>query len=155
LNNAGDTVSLQISCTDSAGETLAYSGTLPPGLTISASGQISGAPTTAGTVPSSVTATDTSGHSGHATFTWTIGQIALTCSDQVNNVGDAVSLQITATDPANEGLTYSGTLPPGLTINASGQISGAPTTAGTFPSSVTATDSLGGTGSCSFTWTVN
>ena len=156
----GTPASLQVTATDSAGETLAYSGgTLPPGLTIDATGLTTGTPTTAGTYPVTVTATDTSGHSGHTTFTWTISGSSVTCTspgDQVNTVGDAVSLQITATDSAGETLAYSGgTLPPGLTIDATGLITGTLTTAGTYPVTVTATDTSGGTGSCSFTWTVN
>ena len=117
-----DPVSLQVSCTDSAGEALIYSGTgLPPGLGISSGGLITGTLTTAGTYTVTVTATDTSGQNGHTTFAWTISGSSVTCTspgDQVNTVGDAVSLQITATDSAGETLTYSGgTLPPGLTID--------------------------------------
>jgi subtilase family serine protease len=67
-------VSLQISASDSAsGQTLTYSATgLPAGLSISSSGLISGTPTTAGTYSVTVTATDTTGASGSASFTWTV-----------------------------------------------------------------------------------
>jgi subtilase family serine protease len=71
----GTAASLQISATDSAsGQTLTYSATgLPAGLSISAStGLISGTPTTAGTSSVTVTAKDTTGASGSASFTWTI-----------------------------------------------------------------------------------
>jgi serine/threonine protein kinase len=158
VNNVGDTVSLQIICIDSAGEALTYSGTgLPPGLGISSSGLITGTLTTAGTYSVTVTASDTSGHSGHTTFTWIFD--AVTCTnpgDQVNNVGDTVSLQIICIDSAGEALTYSGTgLPPGLGISSSGLITGTLTTAGTYSLTVMATDTSGISGSCSFTWTVN
>jgi Glycosyl hydrolase family 48/Cellulose binding domain/Putative Ig domain len=72
----GTAASLQIQATDSAsGQTLTYSATgLPTGLTISpATGLISGTPTTAATYSVAVTATDTTGASGSASFTWTIG----------------------------------------------------------------------------------
>jgi len=72
----GTATSLQISASDSAaGQTLAYSASgLPSGLSISsATGLISGTPTTAGTSNVTVTATDTTGASGSASFTWTIG----------------------------------------------------------------------------------
>jgi hypothetical protein len=71
----GTAVSLQISASDSAsGQTLTYSATgLPAGLSISSSsGLISGTPTTAGTSSVTVTATDTTGAHGSASFSWTI-----------------------------------------------------------------------------------
>jgi Putative Ig domain/Domain of unknown function (DUF222) len=95
-----------------------------------------------------------------AAFTWTILPPTVTCTnpgDPGGTVGVAISpLQITCTDSAGEALTYSGTLPPGLAIDpATGLITGTLTTAGTYGATVTATDTSGSTGSCSFTWTVN
>jgi cellulase/cellobiase CelA1 len=65
---------LQIQGTDSAAsQTLTYTATgLPPGLTISGSGLITGTPATAGSATATVTATDGTGASGSATFTWTV-----------------------------------------------------------------------------------
>src|SRR5487761_1862932 len=71
----GIAVSLQIHATDSAsGQTLTYSATgLPAGLSINSStGLISGTPTTAQTTSVTVTAKDTTGASGSASFTWTV-----------------------------------------------------------------------------------
>jgi len=71
----GTPVSLQIHASDSAsGQTLTYSATgLPAGLSInSSSGLISGTPTTAATYSVTVKATDTTGASGSASFSWTI-----------------------------------------------------------------------------------
>jgi acetylxylan esterase len=66
---------LQIHATDSAsGQTLTYAATgLPPGLSISSSGLITGTPSTAGTSNVTVSAADSTGASGSASFTWTIG----------------------------------------------------------------------------------
>jgi serine/threonine-protein kinase len=157
--NVGDAVSLQITAADSAGEALTYSGTLPPGLAIDpGTGLITGTLTTAGTYGATVTATDTSSSTGSCSFAWTIAtHVTVACpGDQVNTVGDAVSLQCTATDSAGEALTYSGTLPPGLAIDpGTGLITGTLTTAGTYGVTVTATDTSSSTGSASFTWTVN
>jgi hypothetical protein len=77
---------------------------------------------------------------------------------QTGTVGTAKSLQITATDSASgQTLTYSATgLPAGLTISSStGLISGTPTTAGTYNTTVTARDTTGAQGTASFTWTIS
>jgi O-glycosyl hydrolase len=65
---------LQIQGTDSAaGQTLTYTaGGLPTGLSISSSGLITGTPSAAGSFNVTVTATDTTGASGSASFTWAI-----------------------------------------------------------------------------------
>jgi hypothetical protein len=75
----GTPASLQISAADStAGQTLAYTATgLPAGLTInSSSGLISGTPTATATAAVTVTAFDSAGEYGSASFTWTIGGCA-------------------------------------------------------------------------------
>lgn len=70
----GTAASLQIQAADTAGGTLSYSAAaLPAGLSISASsGLISGTPTTAATSNVTVTATDSTGPSGSASFSWVI-----------------------------------------------------------------------------------
>jgi len=162
----GTAASLQISASDSAsGQTLTYSATgLPAGLSISSSGLISGTPTASGSNSVVVTATDTTGAKGTASFTWTVNAATgntvtvTTPAAQTGTVGTAASLQISASDSASgQTLTYSATgLPTGLSISSStGLISGTPTTAGTYSVTVTATDTTGAKGSASFTWTIS
>ena len=77
---------------------------------------------------------------------------------QTNSVEQNVSLQIHASDSADNPLHYTATdLPAGLTINASsGVIGGSPIAPGTAPNVVvTATDSTGASGQASFSWTIN
>ncbi|HUX74959.1 MAG TPA: ricin-type beta-trefoil lectin domain protein [Steroidobacteraceae bacterium] len=73
-NVAGGKYSLAIKGTSSGGHPLAWSATgLPAGMTISAStGVISGKFSTAATYTTKVTAKDTAGASGSATFTWKV-----------------------------------------------------------------------------------
>ena len=71
---AGTAVSLQIEPADPVtGQTLSFSATgLPPGLSISAGGLITGTPSTAGTYRPTVKVTDGHGHSGSVSFGWTV-----------------------------------------------------------------------------------
>jgi hypothetical protein len=91
-STVGTAASLQITATDSAsGQTLTYSATgLPAGLSInSSSGLISGTPSAAGTDSVTVTAKDTTGASGSASFTWTISSSGTgTCTSTANVVGN-------------------------------------------------------------------
>ncbi|MGW1596908.1 putative Ig domain-containing protein, partial [Streptomyces sp. NPDC002343] len=75
---------------------------------------------------------------------------------QSSTAGTAVSLQIQASSTNSGALTYSASgLPSGLTINGStGLITGTPTAAGSYNTTVTVTDSTGATGTATFAWTV-
>ena len=163
-NRVGTAVTpLQVSAVDSlSGQTLTYSATgLPAGLTISASGLITGTPTTAKVSSVAVTATDALGASGSATFTWTVLANVVTVTtpgSQTTARSTTVSLPIVASDtnPAAT-FTYSATnLPTGLTINAStGVISGkTSTTTASKSVKVTVKDNFGSSGSTTFTWRV-
>jgi hypothetical protein len=163
-NVDGDTVSLQMIASDSAGLTLTYSATsLPSGLSIgSSTGLISGTLTnTAHTnSPYSVTVTASDGtHSASQTFNWTVARLSVPNPGNLSNLeGTTVSLQITATDSGGTPSYSSTNLPTGLSINSStGLISGTIGTAahGSSPYTVTVT-ATDGTNSASqtFMWTV-
>ncbi|WP_416956618.1 putative Ig domain-containing protein [Streptomyces sp. Agncl-13] len=87
----GSAASLQISGSDSAGAALTYSATgLPTGLSISSAGLISGTASTAGTYAVTVTAKDSTGASGSASFTWTVstsGGGSCTSTQLLGNAG--------------------------------------------------------------------
>ena len=145
---------LQIVATDGNSDPLAFSATgLPAGLVISAAGLVTGTPTTAGSDTVTVTANDGRGGTASATFSWTIAAanvapVVTNPGSQSGTVGEAVSLQIVATDGNGDALTYSATgLPAGLVISASGLVTGTPTTAGANTVTVTANDGRGGTAS--------
>jgi hypothetical protein len=119
---------------------------LPPGLTLSAAGGLSGTPTTAGTFSIVVTATDAAGNTASGTFRVTIApQLVVTPSSIPGAVvGNAISpVQLTATGGTPPYQWQSANLPPGLTLALNGTLSGTPSAAGTFPFTVLAVDSNG------------
>ena len=75
---------------------------------------------------------------------------------QTSERGSSVALQIFADTAGTQSLTYSATgLPPGLSIHpTSGTISGTPTTAGLFNTTVTVTDGINPPTNIAFTWTI-
>ncbi len=168
-DNSGTAITpLPISATDSdTSEVLTYGATgLPSGLSIdSTTGVISGTPATATGSPFTVhvTATDTTGASGSATFTWTIHNVVTVTNpgNQSGRAGTPFSLTMSATDsdPSITTFTWTntGTLPPGLSLSSStGVISGTPTTAigSPFTVHVTATDSTGASDTVTFSFTI-
>ncbi|HEY6788745.1 MAG TPA: GH25 family lysozyme, partial [Trebonia sp.] len=136
-----------LSALDGQAVTYSAAGGLPPGLTVSSTGLITGTPTAAGSYQVSITATAGSA-SSTVSFVWAVaGTITMAPqASQSMTVGTPASLQVSATD-TNVGLsgytspafTASG-LPPGLSFTSSGAsassatstglISGWPSTAG-------------------------
>ena len=140
--------------------TLSESGSLPAGLTFTAStGTLSGTSTASGTFNISVLATDSVGATASGNYTLTINPaVSLSPSSlPASTVGVAYSQKFTATGGTGSiTLSESGALPAGLTFTAStGTLSGTPTASGTFNISVLATDSVGATTSDSYSLTVN
>ncbi len=164
-NSEGDAVSLQLVVDSNASPNLTYSGSgLPAGLSLdTSSGIISGtvAPGDANDSPYTVTVSATDGNNTSSTsFSWTITHILVTQPDaQISAPGATASLQIQASDPDGDSLTYSATgLPAGLTIHAStGLISGttASDAGSATPYNVTVSVSDGSvTATTSFSWSV-
>jgi len=154
-------VSLQLAGNSSGSNPLQWAATgLPPGLTISSSGLITGTATTAGTYTPVVYASDDTGATGSAGLTWNVVADTVTVTNpgsQASFAQAAVKLQLSGSSsagliPLSWGFD---TVPAGMRINTStGLITGAPYNAGSWPVAPTATDTGGVTGSASFTWTV-
>ena len=136
------------------------SGALPPGLTLSSGGVLSGSPTASGSFNFTVTATDALTYTGTQAYTVTVV------------AAPTITLAPTSMPAANENLAYSqtvtatggtapygyavssGALPPGLTLSSGGVLSGSPTASGSFNFTVTATDAMTYTASQSYTLAV-
>ena len=137
--------------------TAAAGSSLPPGLSI-VGNLIRGVPTTPGTYNVVVTVTDSSSPVMNVSANYSI-TINLPPPPVVNTTAPpngAVNLPFSFTFTASQGyapLTWSetGALPAGLTLSASGVLSGTPTAMGQFPITVTAQDQFGQAGSQGFT----
>jgi len=142
------------------------SGSLPAGLALSTSGDITGTPTQAGTTSFTVKATDSSSPAETATQSLSItiaaagGPLQITTlSLPSGQVGTAYSTSLAAiggTTPYSWSVT-SGSLPAGVSLNAtSGAISGTPTTAETSSFTIQVKDSsvTPGTATRSFSVTI-
>lgn len=147
--------------TSLAGQTaVTYSSAgLPPNLTMSSSGQITGTPTTIGRY--SVTVTPSTGVPSTMTFTWDVhGSLTVTSpGNHTTTAGSPLWLRVTDTDQDGSSfppspLAVSG-LPPGLSMTSSGVISGWPFRPGSYNVTVSASDGLYASGSAAFTITVN
>ncbi|GID31008.1 putative Ig domain-containing protein [Paractinoplanes brasiliensis] len=128
---------------------------LPAGLTMNGAGLITGTPAAAGVTPLvSTTVTDRLNRSDSSfiTFTVVLPPTVTPPTTPGNHVGEAVSLPVTAANGVGPYVFTAAGLAPGLSIDAAtGQITGTVTTAGTYATTITATDQNGvaGTGSYS------
>jgi hypothetical protein len=137
--------------------TWSESGALPMGMNFLA-GVLSGTPTQMGSFPFTVTATDANGCAGSRSYILDvcplITVIPSTLPDPV--VGFYYYKVFTASGGAAPyTFSYTGSLPQGLHLSASGTLSGTPTSGGFYAFTVTATDSNGCTGSVSFNFTIS
>lgn len=139
----------------------AVPGSLPPGLTLSPGGMLSGTPTAAGSFSFSVTATDSS--TGAGPFSKTSGALTLVVATPTmafnpggptfNAVPGQPFTQTFGVTGGTAPYTYalsvlSGAMPTGVSFNATtGTLSGTPTSAGSVTFAIIATDSSTGSGS--------
>ena len=159
----GQTVSTTV---EASGGTTPYtwsvsSGTLPAGISLNAStGALTGTPTTAGAATFTIAVTDNASQQGTRELTWTVNAAPsiTTASLAETTVGATYSATLVATGGTGS-LTWSvasGTLPAGLSLNAStGAITGTPSAAGAAAVTFRATDSNSVYASAELTLTVN
>ena len=159
----GDLFHTQLTATGGSGKSYTFTASdLPSGLTLSATGLLSGTPTsnTGSPLKFTVTVGDSNGSTTSHNYTLTVDP-ALAISPAtlaVATVGNKVSKQLTATGGSEKGYTFTASgLPSWLTLTSAGLLSGTPTTATTSPLqiTVTVTDSIKATGSISYTLTIN
>lgn len=125
-------------------------GTLPTGLSLDPSGELSGTPTQSGAFSLTVEAEDGNGQTGMRIYDLTVTTPTLDvtpASLSPGVAGTAYSQALTASGGI-EPYTFTvtgGALPAGIVVTSAGMISGTPTVAGNFSFSVTVTDSTAGT----------
>lgn len=125
-------------------------GALPEGLALSAEGVLSGTPRDGGPFDFSVIAKDAHGYPGTRSYALTIAAPNLTLGPHALPPANAEAnyAQTFAAAGGTGPYTYAlvGALPEGLSLSPGGELSGTALAAGTFPITVRATDSSGGSG---------
>ncbi|MBI1753433.1 MAG: putative Ig domain-containing protein [Acidobacteria bacterium] len=126
-------------------------GTLPPGMVLNSDGSITGAPTQAGSYSAQIRLCNAAG--GCTTQTVqidvnTAGGSALVAAyaDAMGTLGAplAVPPSIASGGPVTSSTLLSGSLPPGMTLNSNGSITGTPTQPGTYSLAVQLCNGAGG-----------
>jgi hypothetical protein len=124
--------------------TWSTSDTLPPGLTLSPDGVISGTPSTVGTWRFDVTMRESTGSRFFAvrTLTLTVATVVVTSTsvpDAYLGGSYSTKLQRAGGGSFATWRVVSGALPPGMTLTSGGSLSGRPTSLGTYRFAVTVT----------------
>ena len=140
--------------------TFTKTGTLPPGITLSAGGVLSGTPTSASSYTFTVQVADAGGGIDSKSYTIVINAaLAITTTTLPNwTVNTAGYNQTIATSGGTTPFTFiqtTGTLPPGLTLSSGGVLSGMPTTAASYTFGVKVTDAVGAVATKSYTVLIN
>lgn len=124
---------------------LVSTGMLPPGLSLSPTGALTGTPTTSGAYSFTITASDFLGRELDLTGAGTIsgGLVVTPPPGLVVNIPYTGQIQVTGGTGPYSFAINSGALPPGMALSASGTLSGTPTAAGHYTVVVQVTDSNG------------
>jgi ELWxxDGT repeat protein len=163
IATVGDRYATDVQFTASGGSDSGYTFKakgLPAGMTITSTGSLSGTPTRAGIYTITVTATDSKKGTASVTAQLTVDpRIVLSPGTlPVATIGDSYSKKLTATGGSGLGYSFAlasgSSLPPGLVLSGD-TLSGNVTTAGSYTFTIVATDSLGATGSRTYTMVVD
>lgn len=134
------------------------SGTLPPGLIFDGGGNITGTPTTNGTFNFTATVSDFAGNTTNKNLSITINPaLQITTTSLPNGTLDqfySTNLTASGGQPPYT-WSVSGSLPQGLSLSPSGNISGMPTNAGNFYFAAIVNDSLGNNTNKNLSITIN
>jgi hypothetical protein len=116
---------------------------VPPGITLSAAGSLTGTPTTAGSYTVAISATDANGLAARTSYTVTIAPqlVITTTSAGAATLGSGFSTKLAATGGTPPYIWLGSNLPTGLGLAQDGTLSGTPTLAGTASFSVIVIDS--------------
>ncbi len=170
----GDEVSLQLSLAGTGVTPITWTSyvsgadTLPPGLSVDNTGLIMGTlqgPATSGSGQSvTISATDAFGRTDSSTFYWRVlpDLVPTGPTPFTGPVSVAITaIQLSATGGSGTPYTWSvpaagqtGALPAGLSMTSGGNITGTPSAAGTFTSTITVRDSAGRSRTLSYTFNV-
>jgi hypothetical protein len=154
----GQPITLQFGATGGkAPYSFAITGNTPPGTSSNSSGVLSGTPSQGGTFSFTVQVTDSLGDKASRGYSLSVtGNLTITTQPPLaeGTTGKPYSISFGATG-GRQPYTWSiaGTPPPGLAFN-NGDLSGTPTTAGTFNFSVTVQDPQQLTATASFSITI-
>ena len=135
-------------------------GALPGGLALSSAGLLSGTPNAAGTFNFTLTAKDSVGATGAQAYTIIINPAlsfatATLPNWTLNTPGYSRNLTVNGGTGAATFAVTAGALPAGLSLTSAGLLSGTPSALGTLNVTITATDSLGATGTLAYWITIN
>jgi hypothetical protein len=136
-------------------------GALPPGMTLSTAGTLSGTPTATGTFNFSITTTDGSSCTKTAAYTMIVSCPTVTIAPTTlpdATAGALYSQNITLSGSTAVSINYTvtaGTLPAGINLTLAGVLGGAATTPGTYNFTITGTDQYGCSASQAYTLIVN
>ena len=156
----GSAGTFTVTATGAPAPTFSEVGALPSGVTLSSAGVLSGTPATGsgGTYPITITASNGNLPNATQNFTLTVGQApAFNSANSTNfSVGAVSSFTVSATGSPAPTFSETGALPSGITLSATGALSGTPVagTGGSYPITITASNGVSPNATQAFMLTV-